>query len=69
LNLNFIFNGNLLSKLNQFMVIGFTHVGKARTQVIFIFPDERIVAQKVDVVCHEHNVAAPEKRVHSSARV
>ena len=45
------------------------HVGKARAEPIVVRPDERIVAEQVDVVGDQHQVAGRPVRIHSAAGV
>ena len=46
-----------------------THIGKADAQALVVNADERIVAQKVDMVFDEHDVPLGPLRIHAAARI
>ena len=50
-------------------VIGRAHVGEARAERGVVRPDERIVAEHVDVIGDQHQVARRPERVHPAAGI
>ena len=50
-------------------VVRHRHVRKAGAEAVVVRPDERAVAEQVDVVGNEHEVARPPQRVHPPAGV
>ena len=53
----------------QFRIVCVGHVRKARTETIVVRPGERIVAEQIDVVGDEHEIAGAPQRMHAAARI
>ena len=61
--------GDFEGPLDQLLVVGLAHVGEARAEAVVVDADQRVVAQQVDVVVDQHDVAALVVRVHAAAGV
>ena len=64
-----LLQGQALGQGDQLAIVGPAHVGEARTEAVVVPADERVVAEEVDVVLDDHDVALAELRVHAAAGV
>ena len=61
--------GDFQSAIDQVAIVRAAHVGEARAERIFVDADQRIAVHQVDVIFHDHHVAAAVVRIQSAAGV
>src|SRR5207248_2304769 len=58
-----------LGESHQLAAIGFAHIGKAVAEAVVVGANERVVAEQVDVIFDQHDVAARPLRIHAAAGI
>ncbi len=68
-NIHLCFCGTLLCQGAQFRVVCIAHIGETASKRVFVLPDERISAHKVDMVFNQHNIADRKRRIDAASRI